>query len=69
LTDMLFHYLGQSVVNTVYAFIWPLFLVEFRPPVGIALLVAMYIVFPRFFKAPIERWLFDDTGDGTAGTD
>ena len=44
----------------VSAFLWPLPLLEFSPPWGIAILVAIYLVFANFIKKPLEHWLFHD---------
>lgn len=58
--EIVFRYIGESFVNSIYAFMWPVFVIQIRPPWGIALLVGMYVVFANFVKAPLERWLFDD---------
>lgn len=48
----------ESMVNLVMAFIWPAFVVAWQPPVGIALFVLAWLLFPKFIRPPIERWLF-----------
>lgn len=60
LFEMLFRFLSQSLLNSVLAFIWPVYVIEIRPPWGFALLVSMYLVFAYLLKAPIQRWLFDE---------
>ena len=59
-TEMLFKYLGESIQNTITAFIWPVWFVQYEQPWGIAMLVGMYLVFANFIKAPLENWLFHD---------
>jgi len=59
-SEMLFKYLGQSIENTVQAFIWPVHVIDIQPPWGVGVLVALYFVFPSFIKGPLEKWLFDD---------
>ena len=59
-TEMVFKYLGESIGNTISAFIWPIEVLEIQPPWGIGILIAMYVVFTRFIKQPLERWLFDE---------
>jgi hypothetical protein len=60
LTEIVFKYLGESIQNTISAFIWPVFIIEIDPAWGIGILVVMYLVFAAFLKAPLERWLFTD---------
>ena len=56
--EMLFKYIGESLQNTIHAFLWPVYFIEIRPPWGVGILAVMYLVFPRYLKAPLERWLF-----------
>ena len=60
LWEMLFRYFSESFVNGFLALIWPVYVIEFRPPWGFALLLGMYLVFAGLLKAPLEGWLFDD---------
>jgi len=66
--EIFFKYLGESLANTIAAFLWPLTLLQYRPPVGLIVLAAMYAVFSTLIKKPLEHWLFDgedvpSTGD------
>ncbi len=54
-------FLVDSMLNFVRALMWPVFVVQWSPPVGVIALVAAFILFPRYLKAPVERWLFRDT--------
>jgi hypothetical protein len=57
--ELFFRYTIESLGNTIQAFLWPVHLIGFRPPVGIIALAVMYVLFPLTLKPPIERWLFD----------
>jgi hypothetical protein len=53
-------FIVDSMINFVRALMWPVYAVQWWPPVGVIALVAAFVVFPRTLKAPIERWLFRD---------
>jgi hypothetical protein len=58
--EIFFKYLGESLANTIAAFLWPVTLLQYRPPVGLIALIAMYAIFSTLIKKPLERWLFAD---------
>ncbi len=60
LSELLFKYVGQSIENTVHAFIWPVHVIRFQSPWGLGVLAALYLLFPVFIKEPLEEWLFED---------
>lgn len=60
LVELLFRFFGESVKNMVLAFMWPVPIVQYSPPWGIAMLVGIYVVFAKFIKEPLEQWLFKD---------
>ena len=60
-SDLLFKYVGQSFQNTISAFMWPVYVIELDPIWGAAILAAMFFLFPRILKEPLERWLFDSS--------
>jgi hypothetical protein len=64
--QMVLRFTVESLENTVRAFIWPVYLLEWSPQWGAALLVALYFLFPRFLKERLERWLFDDEEEDEA---
>lgn len=64
LLRFIFRFALDSMMNTLQAFLWPIAVLKIYPPWGVLLLVAMYVVFPRVLKQPLERWLFD----GDSGT-
>lgn len=59
-SELLFKYIGQSFQNTISAFMWPFYIIEIDPIWGGGILAAMFVLFPKFLKKPLERWLFDD---------
>lgn len=50
----------DTIRNTVLAFTWPVFFVQWEPPIGLALLILAFMLFPRFVKPHLERWLFGE---------
>ena len=60
LVELPFRFLTESFKNLLAAFMWPIPLVEFSPPWGIAVLGAMYLTFNYLIKEPLEQWLFHD---------
>ncbi len=60
LIETLFRFLGQSFINMGMAFAWPIFFIEWQPPVGLILLGFAFMLFPRFVKPYITAWLFPD---------
>ncbi len=59
LFELFIRYTIESLVNTLRAFLWPLYVLQFQPPIGLLLLGAAFLLFPRFVKPTLERWLFD----------
>ena len=69
LMEMLFRFFGESIANTVTAFIWPVYVIQLQPPWGIAgsltfaflsLLTGLaiaFFLFDRFLKPIVEQWL------------
>ncbi len=53
-------FIVDSMINFVRALMWPVYVVQWWPPVGVLALGAAFALFPRTLKAPIERWLFRD---------
>jgi len=68
--EIFFRYLGESFRNMIAAFMWPVQVIEISPPWGVGILVGMFVVFPRWIKPSLERWLFDgDDSIPAAGRD
>lgn len=49
------------------AFMWPIAVIQLRPPLGIIILLLAYLVFARLVKEPLGKWLFN--GDNSAAID
>ncbi|MCH8306497.1 MAG: hypothetical protein IH930_00005 [Proteobacteria bacterium] len=60
LVELIFRFIGDSLLNMIQAFLWPLAVAEFSPPWGIAILIAMYLLFRYWIGEPLEQWLFHD---------
>ncbi len=60
LLEMLFRYIGESFLNTIRAFMWPVYVIQISPPWRVAVFVLMGVLFKNFLKEPIEQWLFHD---------
>lgn len=60
LFELIIRFSVESMQNTLLAFLWPVYVLEYRPPWGLAGLVAAYLLFPVSLKPVIERWLFAD---------
>lgn len=58
--ELVFRFLGESIFNMVEAFIWPIRVLEFSPPIGAIILGVAFFLFPITLKKPIERWLFPE---------
>ena len=57
------NFLVDSIKNTIKAFMWPVEIVQYSPPLGAIALGAAFVLFPKTLKKPIERWLFADAPD------
>ena len=58
-TEFITRFLTDTFRNMIAAFIWPVYVVAISPPVGAIALGLGFILFPKYLKKPIERWLFD----------
>lgn len=61
--EMAFRFLGETLQNMISAFMWPVPVVQFNPPVGVIALGIAFFLFPMTLKKPIERWLFGEEDD------
>ena len=55
----------DTMLNFVRALLWPMYIVTLWPPAGAIALAAAFILFPRYLKEPIERWLFRDADESS----
>ena len=51
----------DSLANMIKAFMWPVYIVQLYPPYGPIALGLAFIVFPKYLKKPIEKWLFGES--------
>ncbi len=58
-------FLVDTMVNFVRALLWPMYVVMLWPPAGAIGLAVAFVLFPRYLKRPIERWLFQDADTRT----
>jgi len=59
LFELIFRFLGESLMNMVAAFMWPVEIVQFWPPFGAIGLGMAFLVFDKVLRGPIEQWLAD----------
>ena len=58
--DFIISFIIDSFTNTLRAFMWPVYIVQWAPPWGAVALGLAFFGFSSYLKSPIERWLFDD---------
>jgi len=61
IVELLIRFSIMSLQNTLSAFLWPYHIIKQSPVVGGLVVVGMFIVFSKFLKEPLEKWLFGDT--------
>ncbi len=69
LTNQLFEFALRFVIgsfeNMIKAFMWPVYIVRLYSPFGAIALGLAFVVFPKYLKKPIEKWLFDESERGS----
>jgi hypothetical protein len=60
LIEFVFRFAMTSIMNTVEALIWLVYVIELSPPFGAIGLGIAFLVFTNYLKKPIERWLFPE---------
>lgn len=58
--EFLFRFLGDSFLNFGLAFLWPVYVLQYSPPIGPIAFIAALVLFPLVLKNPLERWLFGE---------
>jgi hypothetical protein len=53
------HMLIRSFENMIWALMWPAYIAQFSPPIGAIALGVAFIIFPKYIKPHLEKWLFD----------
>jgi hypothetical protein len=54
------NFIIDSFRNTMQAFAWPVFIVQFASPWGAIGLGLAFFLFPKIVKKHVEAWLFSD---------
>jgi len=65
--EFFFRFLGDSIGNMIAAFLWPLRIIEYRPPAGIIALGVAFVLFELVLRKRIDRWLHADDEDAESG--
>ena len=52
-------FLIDTLMNLMWAFIWPVLVLQLPTPWNIILLVAVFTLFPKFVQKPVEHWLYE----------
>ncbi len=60
LFEFAFRFMSESMINFGLAFAWPMFVVQQAPVAGGIALGLAFILFPKYGKPTLERWLFGD---------
>lgn len=58
--EFLLRFMGDSISNMISAFMWPIEIVQWNPPVGAVILGLAFVLFPVTVKPYITAWLFPD---------
>jgi len=57
LIEFVFRFAIDSIVNTIQAVMWPVYVIQLSPPYGAIGLGMAFLVFTIYIQEPIERWL------------
>lgn len=60
LLQWIFRFALDSLVNTVQALIWPVYVIAWKPPAGALVFAAAYFVFGKYIKGPLGIRLFGE---------
>jgi len=60
LIEFVFRFAVASIMNTIEALMWPIYVIQLAPPYGVIGLGIAFLVFTTYLKKPIERWLFSE---------
>lgn len=64
----LFRFFLESLGNTVRAFAWPAYVIEWSPMWGALFLALTFWLFPKYVKHHVEGWLFQDADEDVEAT-
>jgi len=57
LIEFVFRFAIDSIMNTIQALMWPVYVIQLSPPYGAIGLGMAFLMFTIYFQEPIERWL------------
>ena len=57
------NFIIDSFMNTMYSFMWPVYVVQLAPPWGAIGLGLAFFGFASYLKKPIEGWMFADVSE------
>lgn len=63
IVEFFLRFMGDSIANMIQAFMWPVYIVQWQPPIGAIALGAAFFLFPTYVKPHITAWLFPDGED------
>ena len=69
LFEFVFRFLSESLFNMILAFMWPVYVLQFRPPWGIVGLGIAFFVFDRLLRKRVENWLAAETDEQPTSPD
>ena len=49
----------DTLLNLMWAFIWPVLVLQLPVPWNIIILAGVFILFPKFVQKPVEHWLYE----------
>ena len=58
--SFLIDFIIDSFMNTFFALIWPVYVLQWQAPFGALALGVAFWLFPTYVKPHIEAWLFDE---------
>jgi len=59
LIEFVFRFAIDSIMNTIQALMWPVYVIQLSPPYGAIGLGIAFLVFTIYVQEPIEHWLSD----------
>jgi len=57
LIEFIFRFAIDSIMNTIQALMWPVYVIQLSPPYGAIGLGMAFLMFTIYIQEPIERWL------------
>jgi hypothetical protein len=58
ITEFFIRFFTDTLQNMIKAFMWPVYVIQLHPMFGGIALGLAFVLFPKYLKKPIEKWLF-----------